>query len=267
MARQVGLVKYSGTMGGVRHFKIKGLDADFAGLAGGPTKEQVRNDEAFVRTRENMNEFGGCAKAAKSLRVALSQIIKQYSDPRLTGRLTAIMKEINLKDVVNPRGERSILISSEGQILEGLDYNKNITFSGVFHAPYTITSTPARDSSTFSIPPFNPANLISAPAGATHFRLVNAIAVLSDWAYNVSNGEYEPTDQSLSGLSDIQFSGYLDLNTPTAITDITATLPGSPLMTATVKVANNIGIEFYQQVGGNYYLFASGNALKLETGF
>lgn len=267
MARQVGLVKYSGTMGGVRHFKIKGLNADFAGLAGGPSSEQIQNDEAFVRTRENMNEFGGCATAAKSLRVALSQIIKQYSDPRLTGRLTALFKQINLKDTANPRGQRSILISSHGQILQGLDYNENISFSGVFHAPFTITSTPARDSSTFSIPPFNPANMVSAPSGATHFRLVNAIAVLSDWYYNPTQGKYEPTDQSLSGLSDIQYSAYLDLNAPVPVTSIMATLPGSPLMTASVKVANNIGIEFYQEVGGSYYLFASGNALKLETGF
>jgi hypothetical protein len=32
MARQTGLVRYSGSMGGIRHFKIKGLEGDFAGL-------------------------------------------------------------------------------------------------------------------------------------------------------------------------------------------------------------------------------------------
>ena len=94
MARQKGLVKYSGTMGGVRHFKIKGLVGDFAGLAGGPTDSQIKNDAAFIRTRENMSEFGGSASCAKSIRVGLAQVIKQYSDPRLTGRLTKIMNEI-----------------------------------------------------------------------------------------------------------------------------------------------------------------------------
>lgn len=267
MAKQTGLVKYSGTMGGVRHFKIKGLDGDFAGLAGGPTAEQIQNDEAFARTRENMSEFGGCASAAKTLRVALAQIIKQYSDPRLTGRLTALMKQINLADTANPRGERSILISSYGEVLKGLNFDVNVSLSGVFNAPYTLTSTPARDSSTFDTPAFNPVNLVSAPSGATHFRLVNAIAVLSDWVYNSTTGKYEPTDPDLNGLSDVQFSGYLDLNAVTPATAITATLPGSPTMTSSVSVANCIGIEFYQQVGANYYLFAAGNALRLETGF
>ena len=52
MAKQTGLLRYSGSMGGVRHFKIKGLQGDYAGLVGGPTAEQIYNDSAFERTRE-----------------------------------------------------------------------------------------------------------------------------------------------------------------------------------------------------------------------
>lgn len=267
MARQTGLVKYSGTMGGVRHFKIKGLDGDFAGLAGGPTAEQINNDDAFIRTRENMSEFGGCASAAKSIRVGLAQIMKQFSDSRLTGRLTAIMKQINLNDTTNARGERSIEISANQSVLAGLNFNENLSLSGIFNAPYSLSNTVARDSATFTIPAFNPANLISAPAGATHFRLVNAITVSSDWQFNSSTGNYEPTDAALNELSNIQYSGYLDLNAATALTTVTTTLPGSPSMTATVSVLNCIGIEFYQQVGSNYYLFSSGNALRVDTVF
>jgi hypothetical protein len=37
MAKQSGRLKYSGTMGGVRHFKIKGLKGGFAGTSGGPS--------------------------------------------------------------------------------------------------------------------------------------------------------------------------------------------------------------------------------------
>ena len=267
MAKQVGLVKYSGTMGGVRHFKIKGLDGDFAGLAGGPTAEQINSDNAFIRTRENMSEFGGCASAAKSIRVGLAQIMKQFSDSRITGRLTAIMKQINLEDITNARGERSIEISANQSVLAGLNFNENLSLSGIFNAPYSLSNTVARDSATFTIPGFNPANLIAAPAGSTHFRLVNAITVASDWQYNSSTGKYEPTDATLSELSDVQYSGYLDLNAVTALTTITTTLPGSPSMTATVSVLNCIGIEFYQQVGSNYYLFASGNALRVDNLF
>ena len=79
MARQTGPIKYKGTLGEVRHFKIKGLKGDFAGLKGGPSGEQVKTAPEFERTRENMNEFGGCAAAGKSVRVGLAQLMKQIS--------------------------------------------------------------------------------------------------------------------------------------------------------------------------------------------
>ena len=176
MARQTGLVKYNGTMGGVRHFKIKGLAGDFAGMAGGPSGDQINNDPAFIRTRENMNEFGGCATAGKSIRVGLSQVIKQMSDPQMTGRLTGIIKKINLEDQTEARGYRAILISQEKQYLIGFAFDRNVSLEGVFTAPYTLSNTVARDAATLTVPAFNPVNLVNAQAGSTHFRLLVALA-------------------------------------------------------------------------------------------
>ena len=100
MARQKGVLKYVGTLGDVRHFKIKGQEGYFAGMVGGPSGEQVLSAPEFERTRENMNEFGACAKAGKSVRTGLSQIVKQMSDTQVAGRLTAIMKKINLENAL-----------------------------------------------------------------------------------------------------------------------------------------------------------------------
>lgn len=268
MARQSGPLKYKGTLGDIRHFKIKGLTGHFAGLIGGPTGEQVKTAPEFERTRENMNEFGGCAAAGKSVRVGLAQLMKQMSDPQLTGRLTSIMKKINLEDLTEARGYRAILISTQSQYLNGLNFNRNISFDSVFYAPFSMSNTTARDSADFSIPAFNPLSFVNAPAGATHFRLINAISVISDFAFNPTSKIYEPIDASLNELSNVAYSGYLDLSTPiTTTTTITATLPGSPSMTADVSVLSCIGIEFYQQVGSDYYLFNSGNSLKIQTIF
>ncbi|MBE2230301.1 MAG: hypothetical protein IAE96_06655 [Chitinophagaceae bacterium] len=139
MARQSGPLKYKGTLGDIRHFKIKGLSGHFAGLIGGPTGEQVKTAPEFERTRENMNEFGGCAAAAKSVRVGLAQLMKQMSDPQLTGRLTGIMKKINLEDQTEARGYRAILVSTQGQYLNGLNFNRNISFDSVFYAPFALS--------------------------------------------------------------------------------------------------------------------------------
>lgn len=268
MAKQTGLVRYSGTMGGVRHFKIKGLSGDFAGMVGGPSGDQVLNAPEFIRTRENMNEFGGCAIAGKSIRTALSQIVKQMSDPQMTGRLTGVIKKINLEDQTEARGYRAILISKEKQYLIGFPFDQSISLEGVFTAPYSLTHAVNRESATLTIPPFNPENLVNAPAGATHFRLINALACVSDFEYNDQTGTYEPIDSANNELSDVAYSGYLDLTTAlTTPTVVTATLPGTPTLTADASVLLCIGIEFFQQVGSNYYLFNSGNALKIADIF
>ncbi len=268
MARQSGPIKYKGTLGDIRHFKIKGLQGHFAGLKGGPSSEQVKTAPEFERTRENMNEFGGCAIAGKSVRVGLAQLMKQMSDPQLTGRLTAIMKKINLEDQSEARGYRAILISTQSQYLNGLNFNRNISFDGVFYSPFTLTNTPTRNSAALTVPAFNPLSFITPPSGATHFRLINAISVVSDYEFNSTSGRYEPINGALNELSSVKYSNYLDLSTPTtAPTVITATLPGTQTMTPDVSVLNSIGIEFYQQVGTNYYLFNSGNSLKIQNIF
>ena len=211
-----------------------------------------------------MNEFGGCAIVGKSIRTGLSQVIKQMSDPQMTGRLTGVIKKINLEDQTEARGYRAILISQEKQYLIGFAFDKNISLEGVFTAPYTYSNAASRDAATFTIPAFNPANLVNAPAGATHFRLMTALAAVSDFEYNDQTGTYEPIDTANNELSAVEYTSYLPLNTAIAApTVITATLPGTPTMTADASVLLCIGIEFFQEVGTNYYLFSSGNALKV----
>ncbi len=267
MARQKGHIKYVGTLGEVRHFKIKGNEGYFAGLKGGPSAEQIKNDPGFIRTRENMSEFAACANAGKSVRVGLSSLMKQMSDSQLTGRLTAIMKKINIEDGSEARGQRAVLISQQPQYLKGLDFNRNISFNGIFNAPFTFTPDPSRIESTLSIPPFNPLNYLNIPSGASHFRIINAVSVVADFIYNAVTGNYEPSDSILNQISNVAYSDYTPVNEETTLIDVTATLPGAPTLNVDVSVIGSIGIEFYQKVGNNYYLFNAGNALKIEDIF
>jgi len=268
MARQKGHIKYEGTIGDIRHFKIKGSKGHFAGLIGGPTAEQIKKDPKFARTRENMSEFSGSASIAKSVRVAFSELVKNIADPRLAGRLTGIMNKISKEDTSNKRGQRSFLLSQFSNSLQGLNFNKNVSFTGIFNAPYTITENVGRNSSDLVIPAFNPMININVPAGATHFRIINAIGVVSDFAYQSTSKAYEPIEKKLNETSKVAYSDYLDVTVPTtADTTVTAALNGSPVMTADVAVINAIGIEFYQKVGTEYYLFTAGNSARIEKIF
>ena len=267
MARQKGVIKYVGTLGDIRHFKIKGQEGYFAGMIGGPTGDQVLTAPEFERTRENMNEFGACAKAGKAVRTGLSQLMKQMADSQVTGRLTSIMKKINLEDQTEARGYRKIEITSQRIYLKGFEFDKNTSFNGIFNAPYSLTHDVDRASGDFVIPNFNPMNLVNAPSGATHFRLITALSVVSDFEYNATTNSYEPMNPFLNEVNDIQYTDYLDLFGQVPETTITATLPIGDLSLENTTVLQCIGIEFYQQVGVNYYLFASGNCLKIEDAF
>ena len=267
MAKQKGHIKYVGTLGEVRHFKIKGNTGYFAGLKGGPTAEQIKTAPGFIRTRENMSEFAACAMTGKSVRIGLSAIMKQMTDSQFTGRLTAIMKKINIEDGSEARGQRAVLVSLQPQYLKGLDFNRNISFNGIFSAPFSLTPNVLRNESILSVPAFNPLNYLNIPSGATHFRIINAVSVISDFVYNSATGSYEPAEPVLNELSNIAYSDYTPVDVVTALIDVTATLPGAPTLTTNVSVLGSIGIEFYQQVGANYYLFNAGNAMKVQEIF
>lgn len=136
-----------------------------------------------------------------------------------------------------------------------------------FNAPYTITPSAGRDSSTLAIPAFNPLDRMVIPSGATHFKIINAITVMSDFEYNGDTKVYEPRDFTTNGLTDVQDSGFIAVDAVTSVISVVSTLPGSPTLSADVSVVNVLAVEFYQEVNSNYYLFAQGNSMKVAKVF
>jgi len=267
MAKQTGILKYSGNLGGISHYKMKGVKGDLAKVANGPSKEQIATDPKFKRTRENNAEFGVSAKVGKSMRVSLASVIKNFADPQVAGRITKMFKAINLEGV-GDRGKRPIDISLNKEKLVGFEFDKITSFSTIFTAPFSFAENVDRNESTLSIPSFVPLDYINAPAGATHFRILNGISVLSDVRWDNATKNFEVVEPELNTVNVLEYSNYLPLESPLAgTTTVVATLPGSPTMTADVSAANVIGIEFYQEVNGSYYLFASGNAMKIANVF
>ncbi len=260
MSRQTGLIKLKGNIGGISFYRSEG--EDLAKTANGPSKDKILSDPAFVRTRENNTEFGASATAGKALRLALVTAIQSMGDPRLASRLTKIFKEINLKGT-GVRGQRPITVSANRTMLQNIDFNGNISFSSVFNAPFSFTNNATRLQGTITIPAFLPSSFIHAPSGATHFRLLQAIGVVSDYAFNTTTLHYDPTDPLLNTLGNITYSAVTALgSTATVNFSLVTALPGTPTMTATSSVVQCIGIEFFQRIGTTDYLLAQGNCMK-----
>jgi hypothetical protein len=245
MARQKGIIKLDGTIGDITFYKSR--DGYLAREKGGIPADRIANDPAFQRTRENGAEFGRAGKAGKILRNSIRGLLQNASDARMVSRLTQEMVKVIHEDVTNPRGLRNV-IDGEAEMLEGFDFNINGKLGTTIYAPFTATIDRVAGTLTANLASFVPLNMIAAPGGTTHFKIMSAGA-------------------------EIDFEN----ETFVAATNATAILPWDAVATAVINLPNAVtansthplflalGIEFYQEVNGQMYPLKNGafNALNL----
>ena len=245
MARQKGIIKLDGTIGGITFYKSQ--DGYLAREKGGVSADKIANDPNFQRTRENGEEFGRAGKAGKLLRNAIRAMLQNASDSRMVGRLTQKMVEVIQEDLTNPRGQRNV-IDGEAELLEGFEFNISGKLGTTLYAPFTGTIDRVAGTLTANIPAFVPINMLAAPGGSTHFKIVSAGA-------------------------------EVDFENETFVIDTqaTAVLPWDSAATAIITLVNTVtansthplflalGIEFYQEVNGQMYPLKNGafNPLSL----
>jgi len=246
MAKQKGIIKLDGTIGGITFYKTT-EDGYLAREKGGVSADKIANDPAFQRTRENGEEFGRAGKAGKLLRNAIRAMLQNASDSRMVGRLTQKMVEVIQEDLTNPRGQRNV-IDGEAELLEGFEFNISGKLGTTLYAPYTGTIDRVAGTLTANIPAFVPINMLAAPGGTTHFKIVSTGA--------------EIDFENETFVMDAQATAVLPWDSaPTALINLVNTVTANsthPLFLA-------LGIEFYQEVNGQMYPLKNGafNPLSL----
>jgi len=246
MARQKGVIKFQGQMGGVSFYKTA-QDGYLAREKGGVDADRIKNDPAFERTRENGAEFGRAGAAGKLLRTSLRTLILNTADSRMASRLTREMVKVIQADATNPRGQRNV-IDGEAELLLGFEFNENGKLSRTFFAPYETAIDRVAGNLEVNIPVFVPGNMIAAPQGATHCKLISA-GVEVDF----ENGVYVVNTSQSAEIE-------LGMQNEPAVALSNAVTPAS-----TKPLFLVFGLEFYQQVNGQMYPLKNGayNALSL----
>ena len=247
MARQKGIIKLEGTIGDVSFYKSQ--DGYLAREKGGVDKERIKNDPAFQRTRENGSEFGRAGKAGRTLRTSLRVLMQKASDKKVTSRLTREMMKVLQTDPNNVRGERKV---SEGNIslLNGFEFNINGKLSATLYAQYDVDFDRAAGSVSIDLIDFVPSNVIAAPSGATHMKLVAGV------------GEVNFETESFKFAQDATGELAIDQNLIPAISlepAVTANTPDDVFLV--------LGIEFMQQVNGEMYPLKNGSYNPLAIVF
>lgn len=264
MSKQIGLIRLKGNIGGISLYQSGGQD--LARMANGPSKERIASEPNFRRTRENNIEFGGAATVGKALRLSLAAALQTMGEPRLAAKLTALFKEMNLHGP-GARGQRAITPSTNAFMLTNFDFNSKTPLSSVFNAPFSVSNNAARDQGDITVPNFSPDSFIEAPQGATHFRILQALGVVSDYVFDPNTNRYEPLEPALNMIGDVTYSTTEALGATPVTFALTTSLPGTPTMTADASVVQCLGIEFFQRVGTVDYILAQGNAMKVVKVF
>lgn len=245
MAKQKGIIKLDGTIGGITFYKSQ--DGYLAREKGGVSGERIASDPNFQRTRENGEEFGRAGKAGKLLRTSIRALLQNSADSRMVSRLTQKMVEVVQADTTNPRGLRNV-IDGEAELLEGFEFNISGKLGTTLYAPFTATIDRVAGSLAVNIPSFVPSNMIVAPGGTTHFKVVTA------------GSEIDFENETFVMDSDASAILPWDATATTALT-----LTNSVTANSTHPLFLALGIEFYQEVNGQMYPLKNGafNPLSL----
>lgn len=239
MAQQKGIIKLDGTIGGITFYKSQ--DGYLAREKGGVSADRIANDPNFQRTRENGAEFGRAGKAGKLLRTSLRALLQNAADSRVVSRLTTEFVKVIQADATNPRGERNV-IDGEAEMLQGFEFNINGKLGATLYAPYTATIDRPTGALTVAVPAFIPLNMISAPGGSTHYKIISA-GVEVDF-----ENETYVVDENSSAILPWDATASVVLNLANAVTAAST----HPLFLV-------LGVEFYQQVNGTMYPLKNGN--------
>jgi len=245
MAKQTGIIRLKGTIGGISFYKTS--DGHLAREKGGVDASRIKNDPAFQRTRENGAEFGAAGKGGKVLRNAIRILLRNAKDKRVVSRLTTDLLKIVKTDATNARGERTV---EDGNLalLKGFEFNTNGKLGSTLFAATVNAFDRVAGDATVSIAPYAPTVRIAAPAGTTHFKMVMGAAEV-DFANETSVFE---SDETAVLPYDSALTAQIDLS---AVVTANSDKP----------VAQVLGIEFYQEVNGQMYSLKNGsyNALSV----
>lgn len=186
---------FTGSLGELSAYRMRGTDKVVIRRKGGASKNQIKTSPAFVNTRRMNMEFGGRAFATKWIMHMLAHF-KPLADYNIAGPLNALLKPAQDLDTVNNSGERSVLLSQKPHLLDGFSLNRKITFESV--VPATLSHELSREtlSAQIQLPELIPGFNFHAPK-YPWYRFIAGIGIVPDFVFATDRYDACHPDYSL----------------------------------------------------------------------
>ncbi len=258
MARNDGPIQFKGSLGNIRSYYDKGLKKTILSTKGGANRNLIKNNPAFARTRDCMNEFAGCSRFASLLRRCLL-VIRQLMYARFYSGVVRLSKEIQVRDLESSYGYRSILASKATFLLREINLNRDNPFQGVIRDAFGVVFSQDKRSVSFSMLGFIPQSRISWPTRFSSFRLYLVIGQIADMVWNESDKCYEPVVKDLGKLTRCTISGWMPNNSEPVDILLEASFDEPALSEPGTTVIVALGIEMATGITDGSAYIAPGN--------
>lgn len=195
MAIQNGNFGFTGSIGNISGYRMRGHDKAIVRTKGGASKRQIKTAPVFEATRQLNNEWKAVTRAAAGIRAGM-EALRPLADYNISGPLNALVKKIQTADTVNPKGKRSILFSLQRDFLGSFSYNRQTLFDSVIRQSLTVNIDSTAAVAEATIPALLSAvNFFPHPRYA-YYRIVLAFIAVSDYHFNERTGNYNARARS-----------------------------------------------------------------------
>jgi len=195
-------MEITGSVGGYTYYKRKGSKEIIVRKKPGPLKQQTKDSPGYEIVRKNQREFGGCVRFASKARLALGGL-HEFADYNLNNTLSVMGKNLMKMDTEMETGKRSLRLSEHKKMLEGFNINHEYHFDSVLYFMPRWVLNRENLEAIVTIPTINSNYTLKNKLNKPFFRLIVVLGTVSDWMYNESIDNYEPSVVELNGFSTI----------------------------------------------------------------
>jgi hypothetical protein len=201
---------YTGSVGKISVYKVRGSDKPIVRTKGGPTKRMIKTRDSFAATRRNNMEFGGRARVASQVQKILRPL-KYLGDYNMAGPLNALLRPVQALDTESEHGERNVLLSKDPGLLQGFNLNRRTPFETIITNPLQYTISKEKLTASITIPKLIPGVNFFLPQSYAWYRFMVVFGIVGDVFFN-ANGYRSIMDRwSSLGLSMLQITDWLNV--------------------------------------------------------
>lgn len=175
-------ITFTGSLGNLSAYRVKGSDKIVVRTKGGATRDRIKKDPNFDLTRRNNAEFTG--RVRMSMHIMQEMFLhRRLADYNLSGPLNGVLCQIQKRDETNVLGQRSILLSEHRGYLEGFSLNRKFPFDAVVRTAPKVTLDRATGSAIIELPELIPGVNFFAQTKHPLYRLTVALSAVCDMVW------------------------------------------------------------------------------------